>query len=120
MAKIGELYEKMLLDNPTSSSGTVGAKMYSSVTGKPLSEALDAAYWKSNMVSPVSLTQATTELLQDPEGADFLIQIGPSNALSGPISQIKKSLSSAPADAKYVSALKRGSESTIPLYIMAG
>ena len=120
MAPIGEVYEKMLLDTLEPSPNKPSARMYSSVTGKVLKGSPDAAYWKSNMVSPVRFNQATKELLQQPQGADFLIEIGPSNALSGPIAQIKKSLSGAPADATYTSALKRGAESVLALYDVAG
>ncbi|KAK1579370.1 reducing type I polyketide synthase [Colletotrichum navitas] len=121
MAPIGEVYEKMLLENTTISSSRPTANMFSSVTGEILTQAPDASYWKSNMVSPVRFTKAAKELLQDAQaGADFLIEIGPSNALSGPIAQIKKTLSGAPADAFYTSALKRGPESVQSLYSVAG
>lgn len=120
MVPIGEVYEKKLLDTLTPSSSKPSARMYSSVTGKVLTGSPDAAYWKSNMVSPVRFTQAANQLLQDPQGADFLIEIGPSNALSGPIAQIKKSLAGASADATYTSALKRGPDSIISLYGVAG
>ncbi|PYH83208.1 reducing type I polyketide synthase [Aspergillus uvarum CBS 121591] len=121
MAPIGELYEKMLLSNASNvSPGKPTARMYSSVTGQVLTQAPDALYWKRNMVSPVRFTQAATKLLQDPQGADFLIEIGPSNALSGPIAQIKKALSGAAANALYTSALKRGPISIQSLYNVAG
>ncbi|KAJ5137885.1 reducing type I polyketide synthase [Penicillium atrosanguineum] len=107
MAPIGEVYEKMLLANVSSTvPRKPTARMYSSVTGNVLTEAPDALYWKSNMISP--------------QGADFLIEIGPSNALSGPIAQIKKALSGAAADALYTSALKRGPDSIQSLYNVAG
>ncbi|KAI8283963.1 Fumagillin dodecapentaenoate synthase [Colletotrichum sp. SAR11_57] len=121
MAPIGEVYEKMLKGSKNASPSKPTAKMFSSVTGQVLTEAPDAAYWKSNMVSPVRFTTAAKELLQDPQaGVDFLIEIGPSNALSGPIAQIKKTLSGAPADASYTSALKRGPDSIQSLYNVAG
>ncbi|ROW10618.1 hypothetical protein VMCG_01994 [Cytospora schulzeri] len=121
MAPVGEVYEKMLLENSTTSSSRPTASMYSSVTGQVLTEAPGASYWKSNMVSPVRFAEAARGLLQDPKaGADFLIEIGPSNALSGPIAQIKKTLSGAPADALYTSALKRGPDAIKSLYNVAG
>ncbi|ROT38157.1 hypothetical protein SODALDRAFT_360496 [Sodiomyces alkalinus F11] len=133
MAEIGEVYEGMLLSSntpakkePNAYSQASGVRMFSSVTGKPLSssEAPDAAYWKKNMVSPVQFTQAASELLLDAqEGADFLVELGPSNALSGPISQIKKAVAStnmAAGDAQYVSALKRGADATLALYNAVG
>ncbi|KAM7207245.1 hypothetical protein V8F20_002511 [Naviculisporaceae sp. PSN 640] len=124
MAPIGEVYEKMLLKHTSPSSNeplSTSVKMFSSVTGQVLTKAPDALYWKNNMVSPVRFTDATKELLQDQEaGVNFLIEIGPSNALSGPIAQIKKSLSGAPADAQYTSALKRGPDAIESLYNVAG
>ncbi|TVY83046.1 Fumagillin dodecapentaenoate synthase [Lachnellula suecica] len=129
MAEIGEVYEQMLLENcfepckcerelKLSKSGRT--KMYSSVTGQLVNGLPDAAYWKSNMVSPVKFSHATTELLQDQDGPKFLIEIGPSNALSGPISQIKKALSGTAANGQYTSTLKRGPDALLPLFDVAG
>ncbi|KAI1083471.1 PKSKA1 [Whalleya microplaca] len=130
MANIGQLYHEMLLRDDmckqirkfTNDSSRV--RMFSSVTGKLMlpTETPDAAYWKENMVSPVKFTQAASELLCDTQdGADFLIELGPSSALSGPIMQIKKSLPvGAATDAPYMSALERGPDSTLPMYNMAG
>ncbi|RFU76423.1 polyketide synthase [Trichoderma arundinaceum] len=130
MADIGNVYEKLLVSNQSNSRPTTKdgdrmmAHMFSSVTGRIMSsaEVPDATYWKSNMVSPVKFTQATSKLIQDTQnGAVFLIEIGPSNALSGPIAQIKKSLpSNAAFDIRYASALKRGAEPLLSLYNTAG
>ncbi|KAK3312510.1 hypothetical protein B0H66DRAFT_608772 [Apodospora peruviana] len=101
MAPTGELYEKMILKNTTTSSSESTARMYSSVTGQILTKVPDTLYWKNNMVSPVRFTEAAKELLQDPRaGINFLIEIGPKNAPSGPIAQIRKSLSGAAADSR--------------------
>ncbi|KAF3490687.1 Lovastatin diketide synthase LovF 17 [Arthroderma uncinatum] len=128
MKEIGEVYEAMLLNDEMfekkpNFDGKPRIQMFSSVTGKMLlpTDTLDAAYWKRNMVSPVQFTQAASELLSDTEaGGDFIIELGPSNALSGPLTQIKKSLSGPAGEAQYTSALKRGAESTLPLYDAAG
>ncbi|KAI0603270.1 PKSKA1 [Biscogniauxia sp. FL1348] len=128
MAEIGSTYEQMLLsedidwkqvgDKPS------GVRMFSSVTGSSMMQnrILDATYWKTNMTSSVQFTQAATNLLSDSQdGADFLIELGPSNTLSGPIAQIKKTItSSAVADIQYTSTLKRGADSIDPMYNMAG
>jgi acyl transferase domain-containing protein len=90
------------------------------VTGELVVKAPDAAYWLINMVSPVRFAQATTVLLNDSEAPNFLVEVGPANALAGPVSQIKKSLSGAAADSQYVSALKRGAQAIIPLFEVAG
>jgi acyl transferase domain-containing protein len=49
--------------------------------------------------------------------ADFIMELGPSNALAGPIAQIMKGLGK---DRQYVSALKRSDEPTLSLYEAAG
>ena len=97
--------------------------MFSSVTGKLMEqgEKPDAAYWKANMVSPVRFAGAASELLRDGElGANFLIELGPANALAGPISQVKKSLAGRIGDVPYTSALTRGQDSTLAMYKTAG
>ncbi|KAK4120691.1 PKSKA1 [Parathielavia appendiculata] len=133
MAEIGEVYEQMLLADDTifqsQSNGKLlgsesGVRMFSSVTGGVLApgDKPGAAYWKRNMVSPVRFADAAAELLRDTElGANFLIELGPSNALAGPLGQIKKGLGTGPgADAQYTSALKRGADSTMAMYNAAG
>jgi acyl transferase domain-containing protein len=92
--------------------------MVSSTTGTAITEPLGPAYWVSNMVSPVLFSQATQELLTGPESVDYLIEIGPSDALSGPINQIKKATSS--SSVSYISAWKRGSLAVSALLHAAG
>lgn len=125
MAEIGDYYENQLLQDDRmfgrlsrSKEQTKKVQMYSSVTGDMINPEtnVDAAYWKKNMVSPVRFSAATSKLLV--EGSiDFIIELGPSNALSGPIKQITKSVGK---DTQYVSALKRGADSTLSLYEAAG
>lgn len=121
MTEIGKVYEDMLHeDGLFQKSSTPRPKtkkpvaMFSSVTSAVVDpdSTLDAAYWKQNMVSPVRFASATAELLKQ-SNADFLIELGPSNALAGPIAQIKKSLGK---DGQYASALKRNDDSTMPMY----
>ncbi|GAP90164.1 putative acyl transferase acyl hydrolase lysophospholipase [Rosellinia necatrix] len=122
MTDIGTVYEKMLRDNCSAplKPRRDGPVMFSTVTGGQVANPLDASYWRLNMVSPVKFTQAVSKLLDDREGADFLLEIGPSGALSGPIAQVKKTLSGPAADAPYTSVLKRGADSLLPLYNAAG
>jgi acyl transferase domain-containing protein len=88
--------------------------MFSSVTSAVVDPQhnLDAAYWKQNMVSPVRFASATAELLKQ-SNVDFLLELGPSNALAGPIAQIKKALGK---ESQYTSTLKRNADSTLPMY----
>ncbi|KAI8948652.1 hypothetical protein F4801DRAFT_556050 [Xylaria longipes] len=122
MANIGAAYEKMLHDNCLTSQRPHSEKtvMFSTVTGDSVTSSLDIDYWRRNMVSPVKFSQTVTKLLQDQQGADLLLEIGPSGALSGPIAQIKKMLSGAAGDVPYFSVLKRGADSVLPLYNAAG
>ncbi|KAL5382066.1 hypothetical protein DPSP01_006743 [Paraphaeosphaeria sporulosa] len=121
MSELAEVYEGMLHeDGLFQKAATPRPKtrkpvaMFSSVTSAVVDPdiKLDAAYWKKNMVSPVRFSSATAQLLKQ-TSADFLIELGPSNALAGPIAQIKKGLDK---DGQYTSALKRGADSTMPMY----
>ncbi|CAD6449305.1 eb0964f1-27a5-46b6-9504-99d5323d2a22 [Sclerotinia trifoliorum] len=92
MGVIGEEYEKLLKSNFTSLGGSSDVSMFSSVTGLKKSTSTDVSYWKTNMVSPVRFDKALVGMLSEEKGPNFLIEIGPSGALAGPISQILKSL----------------------------
>lgn len=92
--------------------------MFSSTTGKTVETPPGPEYWVKNMVSPVLFGPAARNLLTLPErSVDVLIEIGPSNALSGPINQVKKAVSS---EVEYVSAWKRGSEAVHTLLESVG
>ncbi|KAF5878019.1 putative polyketide synthase protein [Botrytis fragariae] len=95
-------------------------KFYSSVTGSLHTGSLDSDYWKMNMISPVRFDAAMNSLLQDSESADFLVEIGPSNSLAGPIAQIQKFNGEKAAGTQYTYALKRGTDAIIPLFEVAG
>jgi acyl transferase domain-containing protein len=125
MAEIGEMYETLLHNDGLFRKSTMHQSkinkpvvMYSSVTGAVVDPdtTLGIDYWKQNMVSPVRFSSAMEALLKQ-SNADFLIELGPSNALAGPIAQIKKGLD---IDGQYTSALKRQSDSIMPMYEAAG
>ncbi|MCJ1439395.1 hypothetical protein MMC27_008789 [Xylographa pallens] len=121
MARIGEHYEMLLKQNVGSLlTGNKSTAMFSSVTGEKMNEAADAGYWKRNMVSPVLFDKACQKMLSGREGADFLIEIGPSGALAGPISQIKKDLPGQGAGLQYYAAAKRGPDSALSMFEVAG
>lgn len=120
MTEVGNLYkdfltrhvewqEKALLPN--------NVTMVSSTTGNRVDMELGPEYWVQNMVSPVLFNQAASQLLGAGEVVDNLIEIGPSGALGGPISQIKKLHKSA---AGYHASWKRGEESLQALLGLAG
>jgi acyl transferase domain-containing protein len=94
--------------------------MYSSTLGKQLGNdyELGPDYWVKNMVSPVLFSQATSLMLLRPEGTDVLVEVGPSNALSGPINQIKATVAN--KSFEYMTASKRGSEALHSMFHLAG
>ena len=121
MKEIGEKYEALLeedFENLTSKRGTV--KMFSSVFGHEMEGLADAHYWKTNMVSPVKFDQAAQAMISGKESANFLIEIGPSNALAGPVKQILTKLGSQGANVQYYTALSRGQDSIKSTYDVAG
>ena len=108
MAEIGDYYEELLLqDYESKPFKNEHLKMFSSVTGEELNQQADASYWKGNMVCPVRFDDAVQKLVFGREGAKFLIEIGSSGALAGPIGQIKKALSGNDAKIQYLSLFQR-------------
>jgi len=120
MKAIGERYEQLLqLSVGSSAAGNADIAMYSSVTGSLSREPKDALYWKTNMISAVRFDEATTSLLHS-QAADFLIEVGPSGALAGPIGQIKKTLPGQGSGIQYFASAKRGADSINALFDVAG
>ncbi|KAG8163144.1 hypothetical protein KVR01_007622 [Diaporthe batatas] len=95
--------------------------MFSSVTASMIGSKTppDIQYWKLNLLSPVRFDEAVQEMLSQPDNKspDILVEIGPSGALAGPISQICKLLSS---DVSYHPAWSRGAEPIKTLFDVAG
>lgn len=121
MTRIAEHYEGLLRNNcelPLPSKEAIS--MFSSVTGHRLDQGCDAAYWKSNMVSPVRFDQAVQEMLSEREAADILIEIGPSGALAGPIAQIKTALSGQGSNFEYFAASTRAPDAVSSLIDVSG
>lgn len=120
MDDIGTEYERLLDQsfNPLEGSGNVS--MFSSVTGNRKNGAADARYWKTNMVSPVRFDDAVKEMLSGQDAANFLIEIGPSGALAGPITQIKKSLPNQGNEVSYCASWSRGADAVKSVFDTAG
>lgn len=102
-------------------SGPTDIPMFSSVTGKLVatSAELDASYWVNNMLHTVKFSEALQSTLLSSPGArkrrrvnlnhSTILELGPSSALKGPISQILQSLDpNLAATTSYASMLKRG------------
>lgn len=124
MAQVGNHYENLLVQNcEPPLPGFTHVTMFSLVTGRKMDQSCDARYWKNNMVSPVRFDQAAQEMISGREGADFLIEIGPSGALAGPIKQIKQikqALTGQRADFQYCAAVQRGPDSIKAIFDVAG
>ncbi len=121
MKKIGDDYKALLeadFENLATKRGNV--KMFSSEFGHEMEGLTDARYWKTNMVSPVKFDQATQAMISGKESANFLIEIGPTNALAGPVKQILTKLGSQGANVQYCTALSRGQDSIKSTYDVAG
>lgn len=126
MGVIGSEYEALLtLDGiqwrEPHDSCSPGAAMFSSVTASKIDATIptNTQYWTSNLLSPVRFDEAVRQLLSDADhkSPDILIEVGPSGALAGPISQILKSLSK---DVSYHTAWSRGADAIKTLFDVAG
>ena len=121
MTNTASHYKKLLLDNcEFTLSGKKSVKMFSSTTGFQIAQTCDPDYWEMNMKSPVLFSQAVQAMMTDHESADFLIEIGPSNALASPVKQIKEALNSQGSSINYHPACKRGENAVNALFDVAG
>ncbi|KAI1817358.1 putative polyketide synthase [Poronia punctata] len=125
MAQVGERYGKCLeaelfATAPASNETREGTKMFSSVEGDYTQRPVDIAYWKSNMVQPVLFGQALEQMLTRKDPPDFLIEIGPSGALAGPVGQVKKLVPGGGSNIQYCSAMARGQEAETAIFGVAG
>ncbi|KAL2072660.1 hypothetical protein VTL71DRAFT_12003 [Oculimacula yallundae] len=118
IAQVATLYRELLethVDWPDSSKQR--ATMFSSTTGKVVKSSPGPEYWVRNMISPVLFHQSISAMLSQAEPVNVLIEIGPSNVLSGPINQIKTSMFQS---IEYLPAWKRGDEALQTFLNLAG
>lgn len=121
MTEIGADYESLLSKNFRSLEMKSGStRMFSSVTGFEMKGTANAQYWKNNMVSPVRFEEAVRGMVFERDSPDFLIEIGPSGALAGPISQIKEDMGPRGSSIAYCKALSRGADAIESTYDVAG
>lgn len=121
MWPIATHYQNLLKHNcGMSLTGDKSVTMFSSVTGQRMKQSCDVSYWVKNMTSPVLFSQAVQEMVSDAGRHHFVIEIGPSGALAGPVSQIKEELKAKGVQLEYVAASKRGSDSANALLDVAG
>lgn len=104
MKTLGGGYKRQLA--PHLSSKAASIPFFSTMTGKTVMDgALDAAYWRSNLESPVLFDTSVANLLKFQGQNSVLVEIGPHAALSGPLRQILGHLGS--QQTSYVSILMR-------------
>ncbi|CAG8983999.1 hypothetical protein HYALB_00009008 [Hymenoscyphus albidus] len=94
--------------------------LFSSVTGDRWDGATDSTYWVRNLKSQVKFHDAVKTMIDGKNGANFLIEIGPSNALAGPLAQICESISHLTLSPICTSVATRGPETLMSLYGVAG
>jgi acyl transferase domain-containing protein/NADPH:quinone reductase-like Zn-dependent oxidoreductase len=97
MTEIADRYEKLLIEHggleECGKVTPVSKYMISTVTENEVtgSEVCTAAYWKANMLSPVRFDGACTKMIKSNKlSPNFLLELGPSNTLAGPVTQIAK------------------------------
>ena len=122
---IGAEYEELLSNNdqfqPISVAASNEVAWFSSVTQSKKGTPADALYWKTNMVSPVRFDGALKAMLEATEAPNFLIEISPSGALAGPISQVLRCLPTAVGgDVSYCASWSRGKDAGKSLFDVAG
>ncbi|KAK9424265.1 putative Ketosynthase family 3 (KS3) domain-containing protein [Seiridium unicorne] len=128
MEEVGDKYEDLLnadaLFHVKGWDATVNrVAMFSSVTADRHMAAVDAAYWKRNMVSAVHFEGALRAMLasEDVFTPNILVEIGPSGALAGPVTQVLKSIAAVSAqDVAYYPAWTRGKGAGKALFDVAG
>lgn len=120
MSPIGVEYDALLNtdNNFKPLHGSSNIAMFSSVTASKKDSPADALYWKTNMVSPVRFAEALKELITK-DSPDLLIEIGPSGALAGPVSQVLKALPHG-GDVSYCASWSRGANAGKALFDVAG
>ena len=110
MLAFGEEYQT-LLERSLSRLGPASklpadAQWISSVTGKPVSSAINPTYWRANLESPVLFVDALERLTKTNDV--HCIEIGPHSALEMPIKQTKAKLGIGEDKMPYSTAITRG------------
>ncbi|KAF8246071.1 ketoacyl-synt-domain-containing protein [Wilcoxina mikolae CBS 423.85] len=125
MEPLGQQYEACLRRTASKRPAGVDSTrlpMVSSVTGKIVEETvIQPTYWRRNLVSPVLFNQAVTHLLSSDMGLNIthLVEIGPHNALEGPLKQIRTSLDLA-STTHYLPSLRRNQNSAVSVLELLG
>lgn len=119
VASLGERY-KQLLAQDCIISKKAEAKIHfsSSVTGSYSQSACGLAYWKANMVCPVSFEESLRIMLNDE--FNLFIELGLPSTLSGPVSHILQSVNGGCAAIEYCTVAKRSQDCLKTILNVAG
>ncbi|PYI09750.1 ketoacyl-synt-domain-containing protein [Aspergillus sclerotiicarbonarius CBS 121057] len=121
MRDVGESYERRLVEGLSHTlydNEALDVSMFSSVSGSRQRTFPDITYWKNNMVSPVRFDDAIRSMLSE-SPIDYIVEIGPSAVLKGPISQSVEDFREISCPI-YLSSLSRGAGSINPTIAVAG
>ncbi|BCS03320.1 type I polyketide synthase [Aspergillus luchuensis] len=123
MARIGQNYEDLLRSaleklEPSVQLDAGNVTWVSTVTGQLSESAPDAAYWRSNLESPVLFSDGVEKMTEIDKY--HFIELGPHSALEMPIKQIKKKLALSDDHFPYASALSRGKNEVTTILRMVG
>ena len=117
MQAYGNAYEQSI--KHIQSGGQPTIPFFSSVTGKIIttSNVFNAAYWRSNLESPVLFHTAIRNIIKAAVGTPLVLEIGPHSALAGPLRQIFQAENT---PFTYISTLQRGKDDTESMYTCIG
>ncbi|KAI1828708.1 hypothetical protein F4861DRAFT_535124 [Xylaria intraflava] len=117
MKSLGQDYERQLAPHVSCKAPSV--PFFSTVTGEIVTgDSLDAAYWRSNLESPVLFNTGVKMLLESQGVNSVLVEVGPHSALSGPLRQILSHLKA--QQTLYVPTLIRSTNESTALLNTAG
>ncbi|EPE33257.1 NAD(P)-binding Rossmann-fold containing protein [Glarea lozoyensis ATCC 20868] len=119
MRGIGKDYGDLLDTMVVARKATV--PFYSSVSGrlKMGHGVLGAAYWRSNLESPVLFNSAVNSYLKDNDTDTIFVEVGPHSTLAGPLRQIFKA-ANVNYDVSYASCLERRKNCSVSMLNLAG
>ncbi|KAI1415346.1 reducing type I polyketide synthase [Hypoxylon sp. FL1857] len=124
MLPAGEAYENLLQANwqsiPWHENVPELVPMFSSVSGNLIEKNPGIAYWKRNLVSQVKFEEAIRCMIHSDDGANLLVEIGPSDTLSGPISHIIQDIPDSNPTVLYTSVSKRSKDTLTTIYNLPG
>ena len=110
-----------MIHSPTGRTKLRRIPLYSCITGELLEkDDVPFSHWRSNLELPVLFNQAFQLLLASHPTTNHVVEVGPHNALAGPIRQITASLGFDEARLTYLPSLIRGQDGVDNMLHLAG